>query len=290
MKCARCSAEIPKQSQFCLRCGTPIAGTAANPTGAVAPPFAIPQSKPNNRPFQIAIGALALLVLALGALVLRGQLTQKPSEPTGGALVQAPGEGNSGKMVQAPAETPPNKLVDEPAPVPADIIDYLAFLKQIEATKQQLIRAMLADALADKASALGKQADAINSDDPNAMQNFLATPEKKDSERANQWNALTISFGQRVPPDSCTDLHNKYYDQLAKLQAQHLQLAEGLRKAQSDPSSALQELTSMLGTASAEADAVIRSADDALAEVCRKYNLKKDFDIKGDPDSASLIR
>ena len=162
MKCSRCSAEIPLQSQFCLRCGTAISNTAANPSGYIPQ---ISMSAPtSNRNMIIVIGVLCALLLGLGGYVVMGMqkassnknagMVQSPG--TGGApgLVQAPAQSAPSGMMQAPADIPPAKIVQEPsAPSPTEIIDYLQFLKQIETSKQALIRRELGDALGMMAKA-----------------------------------------------------------------------------------------------------------------------------------------
>lgn len=289
MKCPRCSAEIPTQSQFCLRCGTPIHGTAVNPSGVSSPNLIAP--RPNNRPYLIA-GAVLLALLAggVGALVVRGSMVQKPAQSSTSTLVQAPGQSSTSTLVQAPAESEPTKVVQAPtetAPTPADVVDYLAFLKRIEASKQALIRKQMGDALALLAQAKALSAYIDENDYNNTVNNF----NKGTSYNADEWNQLTAAFQQRTPPPSCQDLHNKYYDQLGKVQAAMVEINDAFSKIQSDPQTALHELTQMQGKVSAEIDEAVMKADDALAEVCAKYKLRKDFDIKGDSSSgASLFR
>ncbi len=287
MKCARCSAEIPSQSQFCLRCGAPIRGTAANPSGVFTPTLAAPQ--PNNRPLLIAlIVLLAVVALGLGAVLVRGSLVQKPAQSAPTNLVQAPGQSSPGTLVQAPAESEPNPVVQAPgetAPTPQDVIDYLSFLKRIEASKQALIRKEMGDALTELPQVKGLSA----STDEGDYNNVFGHLSKSTSYSADEWNQLTTAFQQRVPPDSCRDLHNKYYDQLGKIQAMIVSVNDALSKVQSDPSSALHALTDLQGKASPEIDAAVNAADDALADVCHKYGLRKDFDIKGDPSGSSSL-
>lgn len=300
MKCARCSAEIPTQSQFCLRCGTPI-HAAASPSGPVAPsPFAPLPSARRNPLLPLAI-LLGLAVLGLGAFVVRGQFLQKsgqsdngrlvsaPGQASGGTLVQAPGEAKPTQMVQAPAQAPPVQVVQQPgeaAPYPADIDDYLKFLKQIETQKQTLIHKELGDALEMMVKAKGLSGS-IEGSDYNSAVNDIG---KGITFSANDWNQLTAQFNQRTPPDSCRDLHDKYYDHLGKIQGMIVAVNDALSKVQSDPSGALHALTQMQGKASADADAAINAADDALGDICNRYRLKKDFDIKGDNGSAGMFR
>ena len=294
MKCARCSVEIPAQSQFCLRCGTPVSHTTPGLTGT--PSFAPPKAK--NRPLLITIAILGLAVLALGVTV-GGQMLQKAHDANGGQLVQAPGNNNGGSLVQAPGNNDGNKLLKATAdPKPnnvvqqpgegnhADIEDYLQKLKRIEASKQILMRKQIGNALMDMAKAKALSASIEESDYNNTF-NDLGKSMNYDS---SEWNALTAELNKLSPPPSCRDLHNKYYDHLGKIQAVIVMVNETMGKVQSDPSNALQALTQMQGKASADVDGAILVADDALAEVCSKYKIRKDWDIKGDGGSANMFR
>lgn len=269
MKCARCSAEVPSHSQFCLRCGTPIHRPGGPTSGRVATtPITTPRD--NNRTALIMIVLLILLAGALGFLVVKGQLTQKAGPSDSGRLVQKPGRGKRAPMVQVPGE--PNN---------ADVEDYLAFLKGIEAKKQKLAKDELASALYTYGNLTKKQADAVN-DDKNNGQDFLPGVKNDMKDFPDQWNSLAALFNQKTPPASCQDLHDNYYDHLGKIQGEFQAVQNAIDKASTDPAGAIRDLTNLQGTASAEADQSAKSADDALDAVCQKYHLHKDFDIKTD--------
>jgi hypothetical protein len=288
MKCVRCSAEIPAQSQFCLRCGAAISNTAVNPTGYTAQ-MSMAQPRANNRPLLIAVALLAVLALGLGAYVAKGML-QKPGQASTGQLVQAPGQGNTGALVQTPGEGEPSPVMQAPgepepaAPRPADIEDYLAFVKRIEAEKQVLIRKQIKGALAALTNAQAARATADEDEFTQRIQNITS------AYNPDEWEGLTRAFNERTPPSSCVDLRNKYLDQLARIQAMIVEADEAFSKIQTNPSGALDTLTQMQGRASGEADEAIAKADEALAEVCDRYRIRKDFDIKGDSASASMFR
>jgi hypothetical protein len=248
----------------------------------------------------ITIALLALLVAGLGAYIVHGQLTQKAAASSEGQLVQAPGQSNSGAMVQAPgnsgsgapvqapADNPPGKMVQTPGETVnvADIDDYLTFLKQIEASKQQLIRRQMSDELV-----LLTQVKALSATiDENDYNSTFNNANKSMNSNAQEWEQLTTTFNKRVPPPACVDLRNKYYDHLGKIQAAIFKVNSALSQVQSSPSTALRELTDMQGKASADVDSAIQSADDALYDVCKQYNLRKEFDIKGDSGSSALLR
>ena len=298
MKCTRCSAEIPAQSRFCLRCGTPLQ-TAVLPTSVAPAAAAFPAPRQSSRPLIALIAALALAVLALGGFLLHGFLTQKPGETSGGQLVQKPGEGSAGSLVQAPgnsrpgapvqapAESNPNKIVQSPAPVvdTAAIDDYLRFVKRVDEQKMALTKQELAAALTSQASQLGRQAEAATDD--LKSKEYLPGVARESAGIEREWDSLSKIFGARIPPPSCVGLRDAYYTYLGKVQGMFVKYHRALAEAQSDPGKAIAALTAMQGSASAEADNAARSADDALYDICKKYNLRKEFRIETDPSSST---
>jgi hypothetical protein len=298
MKCARCSAEIPAQSQFCLRCGTPV-HTTVLPTHSTPTAAAFPAPRQSNRALITAIVLLLLALLGVIGYLVRGALLQQAAKPSGGKLVQAPGEGgagslvqapgnsNSGAPVQAPADSNPNKVVQVPKPTvnTAEIDDYLRFLKGIEERKMALTKQELAAALTSQASQLGRQAEAATDDQKS--KDYLPGVSQEFAGLDRDWDSLTRMFNTKVPPQSCIPLHDAYYAYLGKVQGMFVKYHNALAEAQSDPSKAISALTAMQGSASAEADNAARSADDALYDVCKKYDLRKEFDIKTDPSGST---
>jgi hypothetical protein len=243
------------------------------------------------------VALLVLAVLGLGAMVLiqkagksdPGKLVAAPTDSGNGGLVQKPAEASPGDTVQKPAEAKPNAVIQQPdatQPFPADIDDYLKFLKRIEAKKQALIRTQTGDALLMLTQAKGLSGTIEEKDYTEAFKNMDATMRKNSQD----WNALTQEFNNRQPPSACVDLRNKFLDQLGKIQAAIFAVNDALAHVQSDPSNVLHALTQMQGKTSAEVDASIEAADSALSDVCDKYRLKKDFDVRGDSGSSGLLR
>lgn len=240
-------------------------------------------------PLKAAAAVILLIAAVFGAMFLKGQLAQKSGQTPSGKLVLAPGETQPIQMVQRPAEQKPINVVQAPAdtaPPPTDIIDYLAFLKKLEAAKQVLIRKQTGDALMLMAQAKGLS----GSVDEGEYNSTLGNISKNVNYSADDWNQLSITLQQRVPPDSCRELHNRYYEHLGKIQALMVAVNDAMAKIQTDPSNALQALTQMQGKAGADADAMAAIADESLSNLCIRYHLRKDFDIKTDSGSSSMLR
>ena len=298
MKCSRCSAEIPAQSQFCLRCGTPVRGNAPSLSGPVRPTaVGAPQAAPrSNRNLMLGIMALLVLaVLSLGAVLIQksgksdnGKLVAAPANAGPGSLVMRPAEANPNATVQAPAEAHPNAVVQQPdttQPFPADIDDYLKHVKETEKRKIALISKELGNALVNKTNA-----DALHASIDGETYNNASTKISKGyTDTTAEWNNLAVFFNSKTPPQPCIDLRDKYLNQLGKVQGMVAAIHTAFNKGMNGDGSAVPDLTGMMKF-SQEADQAFIIADDSLADVCDKYRLKKDFTISGESGGSSLLR
>jgi hypothetical protein len=246
---------------------------------------------PNSQMVQSpgANSANAGLVQSPGAAALNGGLVQAPGASQPSTMVQAPGEGSPNKMVQAPGNT---------EPVPQDVLDYLAFLKQIDAMRIHLERDEISSGLAmlPIAQSLG-----LSISDESKLKSSFEKIKGLPNQIANDWNQLTTLFQTKEPPASCQVLHDKYYDMLGKAQGLDESVASDLTNAMAqifqgdssnpniDTQSIIKSLTNTQSKAP-EVDAAASAADQSLADVCNKYHLNKDFDIKGDPSGASMFQ
>ncbi len=296
MKCVRCSAEIPAQSRFCLRCGTAVPTTTSTSQmpGGFSPTTPAPfvTSNSGSKKLFAVIGLLAIAVLALGAFVAKG-LVQKKGDGDKGQLVQAPGMGGAGTLVQAPGDSRPAPMVQAPgdskraplvqqpdAPLPTDVMDYLAHLRKVEATKHKLLREGNAY-LQTLASTLGAKITQgyMNFDQDGADPRSLPKDTAKMAGKYDQqWNELNQYFRTKQPPASCAVLAQKYQEHLDKIQTAMIKIIGALESNPENLQNALQEMQGMKG-GSGDIDAAMNSADRELDEVCRQFRLRKDFDI-----------
>lgn len=292
MKCARCSAEVPAQSRFCLRCGNPIGvSPAPNPTRVF-------QNSVNPTPVKrssfgkgVAATVIVALIIAIGGFAASHML-QKPAQSINTTMVQAPAAGTSSTLVQAPAVAQATPQIQQPAaqiaaPDNSAISDYLAFLKQIELTKQQLIGEELGAALSSYGN---MDANEINAASSSAKaKTFLPKVNQDSAQITQQWQQLTTEFQQRTPPTACDALYSAYYQHLADCQGMFQKVHDSIAQASTDPSGAIKTLSGMLGTASMSADTSASAADAQLAAVCTKYNITKDFTISTGASASGLL-
>ncbi len=308
MRCIRCSAEVPANSRFCLQCGAPIAAGTAAPhqaTGSYRPQQPVPVqqniqpspvfSQPRASSNKWAVPLVILLLALLGAAgFTASRLLQKPASPIQPApLVQAPASGFSAPLVQAPSAPAAAPLVQQPAAVqqPPDtsaISDYLAFLEQVELTKQKLIGEELGQALSTYGNITPDQIKAASSSA--AAKTFLPKINQDSSSIRNQWLQLTQTFENHPHPQACEALFEAYYQHLNTCLGMFQSIHNALKDAQSNPNEALSELSGMLGNSSSSADQSAATADQALGDVCSKYNLTKNFSITTGADTSSLLR
>lgn len=295
MKCARCSAEVPSHSQFCLRCGTATNAAAGYPSPAAAPPYGVPAAPAqNNRALIVTVGILAVAVLAMAAFLIQSTLAQKSGTAATPSLVQAPAKVTTGPLVQVPAETKSTTPVlappaaTTPEPNYAEIDDYLKFVRQVERTKQGLIHRELANALSQYGNMMAEQVKAATDDE--ASKDFLPNVNKNPKNFSAEWNNLTQIFLQRTPPQGCVKLHDLYYDHLGQIQGMFNKIHDATAQANSGNSGdALNALTAMMGTASSQADETAVKADDELGDICRACKLEKTFKISTDSGSTGSL-
>ncbi len=290
MKCVRCSAEIPSQSQFCLRCGTPVSASGSgglNPSAPLRPVVLAPAK--NNTPLIALVSALTVLVLALGAFVVKGMLAQKPAEEAPTGLVQAPKKQQPSGLVERPAESKPVEIVQKPAegtpPPPAEIVDYLAFLKRIEEKRKTLEHDEIAHAMAlqavlpaDQAKQFMNFGDDANTPDPKSNPTPVNETLKSTQDYDTKWNQIATEFQSKAPPQSCLTIHDAYTEFLGKSQAAILSVFNVLESAKNNPQKALEDAQKMKGSSKPIDDAMHRT-DDAVKQVCDQYHIRKDFDI-----------
>jgi hypothetical protein len=247
----------------------------------------------------IALGLIVVAALAglgwkafsdrAGGAGKTGALTER----TGGPLNMGGLADRSGRVA------PVAPIATGRAPAPADptaIIDYIAFLKQIETARIQLQKKQLGELLAKSGSMT--QAGVIGELNGNGMEN-QARAAYTDFQNTLQrwtldWQTLSRQFMSKTPPNACKNLAEKYYDLLGKTAGAINGVGNSFAQAMSgDPSKALEALSGMKGggmgsPSKAVADACV-SADEELGAVCGKFRIRKDFDIKDDGGGGNLF-
>jgi hypothetical protein len=290
MRCVRCQAEIPSQAQFCMQCGTPV--NAARSSGAYPPmrPVSAATVRAGMNKRRAAGIAAALLLLAVGAFLAwnklqGGKVTEASGAPfSGGPLTERSGRvGPAGPITEKPGR------VEAGPPDKQEVIDYLKFLREIERQRVSLEQQQTGQVLNWSSQLTVQNLNAEMGDRPEEAHRQTYTKFQQDlAQWQNGWQELSkrfLSYGKPVP-QSCAQLHDKYFNLLSKTSAAMATVANSFSQAMSgDASKALDALNAMRGTASSDVDQACEAADSELAAVCEKYNLRKDYDIR--PDSGA---
>jgi hypothetical protein len=286
MRCARCAAEIPGQAQFCMRCGTPVnVGRPGGPAAAAHPAISYP-AQPSKSKLRAVLAGLGILA-AIGALVAfklrpNPKVTDMNARPGNtGALTDAnarvantgPVADRGGKMGPGPSD-------------PTDVIDYLKHVREIERQRVALSKQQLGQALTWSSQLTARTLTAEMGDNPEAAhQKTYNDFQNSFSQWSGQWEELSRRFNSypKPVPQACSMLRDKYLDVLGKTSSSMTTVGSSFASAMSgNAGGAVEALTSMQGSASAEIDRSCEQADSEVAAVCKKYNISKDFDIKAD--------
>lgn len=236
-KCPGCGSEMAPNARFCSLCGRDVTQTgtgapaaAPNPTTQIPTQYANPSvpggagpAVPNRTPLYIGGALAALAIIALLVAKAAGVFSGAKAEPTASGVLTAPPT----RVAAAPILTPPSVAAPTPAPVlqapqtkgnpmPADVIDYLRWLKQFDSGRQQLEskgQAQLTLLLQDfmKEYMTGQSLGLLNGD---AADTSPQQPKGLDITPINQviqdWNTAAGIFSQKTPPNPCATLATDY--------------------------------------------------------------------------------
>ena len=289
MKCGRCGSEVPPGALYCMKCGASL----ATPAGRTSRRIPIP-----------AIIAILLLVLAaaLAGYRILNPTSRLGAVAPGGQLLEASGRARPGgpildRSARVPSGGPvTGQTATSPPPPPADVVDYLKFLKDVEKRRLLLERQQIAELLKQSANLTypGATADWTTNEPERQVNRIYSDFQNSLAQWANQWQELSRYFLSKQPPQSCITLRDKYYDLLGKTAGSIASVGNSFSKAMGgDPGAALEALTrqqgSGMGTPSREVHDACSAADDELARVCQQFNIPKDFSIQDDTGGSNLL-
>lgn len=229
-KCPKCGTELAQYARFCSNCGN---DTAAQPANA-APAYRSPSPSPNGQKTGLFVGGglVALAIIAFFIARAAGLFSGAKAEPVSAGVLSAP----QTQVVAAPILNAPPVSTPGPAPVlrapqmppprtnpmPADVIDYLRWLKQFEAGRKGLeakgqaqalvmMQDMLKEGLTGPADMNLLGGDSSEAPDHKANPAYNPAVFNKIIQ---DWNAATAIFQQKSPPSVCTTLASNYNESL----------------------------------------------------------------------------
>lgn len=221
----------------------------------------------------VLIGAGALVLVVAGILLGRHFFPvthREVSAPSDSNVLLAPApQLPDTNMLRAQAEAPPQEPPRQP---PADIIDYLKHLQRIELQRQAMQRD-LTPAFNAFVNAMAMRATL----DDQEFQQRMGAVQQAPQDYSQRWVQLSQLFESKQPPPACQALHESYRKMLASTIAYMTKVYLALHQAQTDPNAALQVLSQMQGTASADIDTQILQANLELQQVLDRYDLRKEF-------------
>ncbi|MEN6521157.1 MAG: zinc ribbon domain-containing protein [Armatimonadota bacterium] len=293
MICPKCASELPSGAPVCPKCGTVVQENEQ----------AKPAVKPKSYlPYAIAGALLALIIIALVAIMaFSGKSVTNASQApvTGPSVTNAPvGEAGGPSVTNAPAPNAPNVSVPsapgKPAP-PQDVLDYLAFVKQIELQRQALMKDT-SRALTMQTNSKGLE-DMIDwaMDDSSAAKDPLADLKKEIGVHAQNWNTLIRNFDSRRAPSLCADFAGSYRQGLTtETQAifRVSSIINGISISSSDSMrQALTQLQQMKSDSNLQGgiDKSVEDADNKLSALAAQIGIEKPFDVKKESDAGGSI-
>ncbi len=294
MKCQSCGAEHPADAAFCPKCGV----RATTPAARIHTPAGAASTGINARKVLLAVAVLLSLAVA-GYLGWRA--FRKPS----GRVIQAVGKQPPiGPLTERTGRiTPPTPPTEQaglvnPEPQPTDVIDYLKFLKEIEKQRVLLARSQMGELLKQSGDLTfaGAAADWTTNEPEQKYKEVYGRFQQSLAQWSVQWQHLSAQFMAypKPVPASCGELRDRYYALLVATSSAMTRVGNSFAEAMGgDTSKALETLTQMqgsgLGSASKDVADACSAADGALAAVCDKFRLKKDFDIRDDLGGGNIL-
>jgi hypothetical protein len=264
-RCLKCGSTLAPHARFCSVCGAesapaaPQNASSPNATQGFTPASAHTGMQPayaatpdadaenKKRMMMIGGGTAALLILAAIFISASGILgAKKPKTDNAGVLIAPPAKPAAAPLIVAPAP----KASDAPVvtappaqgnPMPADVIDYLRWLKQFEAGRVALeskseSQMMLVVQELVKVGMVGTKAmGLLEGDSEEASRNSANAGPTIDTRAVNaviaDWNKAAGIFQGRTPPNACATIAGNYNTGLTTSVSSMSQILGGAVKA-----------------------------------------------------------
>ncbi|MFI5386596.1 MAG: hypothetical protein ACHQ50_10805 [Fimbriimonadales bacterium] len=221
------------------------------------------------------------------------------------AAMQAAGSGappvmQSTTSPQAPAlqnsSSTPIPTMEAGNGMPDNVRKWLEHLQKIEQARETLAAAQLQEGVKTLA---GLQAGDITHALDDGGDDSQAAEKQKQNERAQHvggdmgtmrqaWQTLLTAFDSVPAPAECVGIKANYDQVIGQTGTMILQIVGQIKSASSDPQAAIAALTAMQGTSKSKIDVPARAADSGVADVCKRYDTVKWFDITSDVGSGVM--
>ena len=284
MKCAKCGLDLPPGTKTCPRCGNvnefaPVERRATNPLVYVISALAV-------------IGVIALIFYAVfAAKGEKSVTTVPPGQPSEGTLTAVPPPQPGPTSMTPPA-------IRKPSP-PAEVVDYLNFVKQVEEHRQMLLKdatkALTLAASSGGTKALLSMIDmAMDPEGTEAMDPLAETKQELNRQQQNWRNTLDY-FDKKLAPPQCREFSGAYR-QLLYSEAKTIgEIATSFNSVNimnpDDMSKLLNSLRQMKNDPSIQVniDKSADNADAALTTLVSNYDMEKPFDVPREQQTSGSI-
>jgi hypothetical protein len=174
------------------------------------------------------------------------------------------------------------------------VLDYLNFVKGIEAARQGLLRdTSRALTMSTNSKGLGDMIDWVM-DESSTPKDPLADVKQELGAQVTNWNSLLRQFESKASPQSCADFAGAYRQGLTTevsamgrvagiMNGIDLMKTESMEQALA----ALRQMKS--DNVQGNIDSAVQSADTKLGELCAHYGIPKHFDVKKETDAGGSL-
>lgn len=289
MNCAKCGLDLPQGTRQCPKCGT------------VNEFIAPPPSPRKVKPAVYIIAALAAIaILALVAAVIAGRGNRNvvsapgPEPAPPGTVTSAPqGTPQPGQITSAPTGTPAPPQTgpatpEKPKP-PQEVVDYLEFVKKVEAHRQKLLKdttsALTLASTSGKAQSLLSLIDMAMDPDGAQARDPLADTKKELLRQYKNWLSTLQYFDKRSAPAQCREFSGSYREVLFRETKAIGAVAGGMKDVDftdpKDMDKLLKALQAMKADPSIQEgiDTAADQADAKLSALVAQYDMEKPFDV-----------
>lgn len=170
--------------------------------------------------------------------------------------------------------------------MPDDIRKWLEHLERIEKRKNDLSMKQLSQmaVLMQQMKVLGGGMGVLNEEEGGYGGDTGPSETAKVSFDAMrpEWNQLISDFRSYPPPAECRPIADDYYRAVSEIPGINSDLAGILENVASDPAAALEKAMKLQNTSATVIDKYLGASDGRVADICRKYETRKWFDIKSD--------
>ena len=304
--CPQCGHEQSSAAKFCSHCGASLTPGAAAP-----PPTRVDAAARRTRRLLAPLTVAALIVLTAAVALLAYKLAHPPAAPPltnapPPALAAAPPLTNAPTAPPTPAPPLTSAPTVGPGQLPPDVAAYLKFLKGIEdrrvaldntdysAINEAITQAVNTQNAQNAQKVADEENDGASSPSPQNSSNSGSQINQPLGDYEMKWQALISDFRSQSPPEACSLLAKNYYlfisDDSTGVDKLHVGILNKLDSSnRANDSSGPGDLASDLLKTHAKQDQEGAAADDALTQLCARYNAPKPFSIKPEGASSSLL-